>query len=267
MSKQKKSKLIHTENQEKNVPLINTNSFVSVPPEIFIDVCKYLPPIDLLSLAQVCRLFNAYLASDESTSTQLIWRQSRFNFLPCYSVPPPDNFSEREYLRLIVEKGCQRCENRRVNSYWINWSFLARCCCRCFNTNLCLKETLEQDYNIPHKVIEVLPTRSTRDISIYFKPIAKKIYRQYLELSDEKDKLLFLERQRKIRSQLETTQSLRSANEISHKNSMALNALRQREIRREAIKQRVSAMINEQKEDGSLKWNAKSCMAVVEKKT
>src|SRR5206468_1047979 len=54
----------------------SARTLVTLAPELFIKICAELSPKDLLSLAQVCRSFHSYLTSENSTSTNLIWKQA-----------------------------------------------------------------------------------------------------------------------------------------------------------------------------------------------
>ncbi|CAG8706029.1 10216_t:CDS:1, partial [Scutellospora calospora] len=71
---------------------------------MFINICQYLPPKDLLSLARVCKRFNGYLSSETSTTTQEIWRVSRISYLPYLQMPPPEGMTERQYVKLVLER-------------------------------------------------------------------------------------------------------------------------------------------------------------------
>ena len=62
----------------------------NIPISIFIKICEYLPPSDLLSLTGVCKRFREFLCSPESQITQDIWRLSRLKFLPELQLPPPE---------------------------------------------------------------------------------------------------------------------------------------------------------------------------------
>ncbi|GBB83605.1 hypothetical protein RclHR1_01030020 [Rhizophagus clarus] len=100
-----------------------------IPPEIFINICQDLPPIDLLSLARVCKKFYLYLCSTNSTTTQEIWKNSRLTFLPFVQMPPPEGMSELQYVKLVTERGCQFCKKARIRKVY--WAFLVRCCRKC----------------------------------------------------------------------------------------------------------------------------------------
>ena len=100
-----------------------------IPPEIFINICQDLPPVDLLSLARVCKKFYQYLCSTNSTTTQEIWRNSRLTFLPFVQMSPPEGMMELQYVKLVTERGCQFCKRPRIRKVY--WAFLVRCCRKC----------------------------------------------------------------------------------------------------------------------------------------
>ncbi|CAI2187831.1 657_t:CDS:2, partial [Funneliformis geosporum] len=102
---------------------------MQIPPEIFISICKDLPPTDLLSLASVCKKFYGYLCSMNSFTTQEIWRNSRLTFLPFVQLSPPEGMTELQYVKLVTERGCQFCGKSRIRK--IYWPFLVRCCKKC----------------------------------------------------------------------------------------------------------------------------------------
>ncbi|KAF0348686.1 f-box domain contaning protein [Gigaspora margarita] len=112
--------------------------FTTIPPEMFINICQYLPPVDLLSLARVCKRFNGFLSTEHSITTQEIWRASRAEYLPFLQMPPPDGMSERQYIRLVFERGCQFCGKGKIRKVY--WEYNVRSC------EQCLKErTIRQD--------------------------------------------------------------------------------------------------------------------------
>lgn len=102
------------------------------PPEIFTNICSFLPPKDLFTLSQVCREFRGYLCAPNCFSTQKIWKESRLQFMPEEDTPPPEGMSEEKYIELLLtERGCQIC--RRSKVCIIYWVFEVRCCEECFN--------------------------------------------------------------------------------------------------------------------------------------
>ncbi|CAG8458232.1 7711_t:CDS:2 [Cetraspora pellucida] len=100
--------------------------FIILPPEMFINVCQYLPPKELLSLARVCKRFNGYLSVETSTTTQEIWRASRTAYLPYLQMSPPEGMTERQYVKLVLERGCQFCDRSKIRKVY--WEFFVRSC-------------------------------------------------------------------------------------------------------------------------------------------
>ena len=77
----------------RNTPAIRL-LIVNLPPEIFAEVCSFLPPADLFTLSQVCRKFREYLCAPNCFSTQQIWKESRLQFMPSENLPPPEGMSD-----------------------------------------------------------------------------------------------------------------------------------------------------------------------------
>ncbi|CAG8819894.1 27909_t:CDS:2, partial [Racocetra persica] len=125
--------------------------FPTLPPEMFINICQYLPPKDLLSLAQVCKLFNGYLCFESSITTQEIWRTSRIEFLPFLQMPPPEGMTERQYVKLVLERGCQFCKKPKIRKVY--FEFLVRCCEDCLKS-----KTIRND-----QIKEIMPELSNLD--------------------------------------------------------------------------------------------------------
>ncbi|CAG8727974.1 4554_t:CDS:2 [Cetraspora pellucida] len=108
-----------------SIPTISSLStsyspLITLPPEIFLNICRHLPPFDLFSLSRVCRLFYHDLCLGESVTIQEIWRQSRLVFMPYRQMGPPEGMNEKEYVRFLVEDKCYFCGRRNKNSriYW-----------------------------------------------------------------------------------------------------------------------------------------------------
>src|SRR3954454_21553921 len=107
---------------------------VKIPVELFIEICLFLPPVDLLTLSQVCRKFRGYLCAPNSYTTQQIWKESRLKFMPKENMLPPKGMSEEKYVELLMtERGCQVCKRNKVCE--IHWEFGVRCCYNCFSKN------------------------------------------------------------------------------------------------------------------------------------
>ncbi|CAG8515594.1 12722_t:CDS:2 [Racocetra persica] len=118
--------------------------FIVLPPEMFINVCQYLPPKDLLSLARVCKRFNGYLSAETSTTTQEIWRASRTAYLPHLQMSPPEGMTERQYVKLVLERGCQFCDRSKIRKVY--WEFFVRSCEDCLRERISRKEDLLPEY-------------------------------------------------------------------------------------------------------------------------
>lgn len=105
---------------------------INFPPEIFIEICSFLTPADLITLSQVCREFRGYLCAPNSSTTQEIWKKSRLQFIPKEDMPPPKGVSEEKYVKLLMtERGCQVCKHNKECK--IYWEFLIRCCRKCYS--------------------------------------------------------------------------------------------------------------------------------------
>ncbi|CAG8641924.1 12820_t:CDS:1 [Funneliformis mosseae] len=104
------------------------NNILRFAPEIFVYICKFLRPIDLISLSKVCKLYHNYLCSDDVHSTEDIWKFSRENH-EGMTLIPPEGMNERKYCMLLVERGCQICKKPKIRK--IYWAFRVRCCREC----------------------------------------------------------------------------------------------------------------------------------------
>ena len=105
----------------------NTN----LPPELFIEICSFLPPANLFTLSQVCREFRGYLCAPNSLATQQIWKKSRLQYMPEEDMPPTEGMSEEKYVELLMtERGCQICKCSEECEIYLE--FEVRCCKKCF---------------------------------------------------------------------------------------------------------------------------------------
>lgn len=113
---------------------------LGIPVEVFVDICKYLPPIDLVTLSLVCKKFRRWLIAPSNFGTEQIWRTSRTNFLQTLK-SPPNGISEQCYTFLhLIELGCQFCEAGKIDPRGalpteapakIYWIFRVRSCWNC----------------------------------------------------------------------------------------------------------------------------------------
>jgi hypothetical protein len=113
---------------------VRVQSFIiSLPPELFIIICSFLPPNDLYSLSKVCRKFHEYLSTSNSSTTQQIWKESRLKFMPNETMPPPEGMIEKRYVELLmINLGCQICKQNKCE---LCWGLEIRCCEECLLNN------------------------------------------------------------------------------------------------------------------------------------
>ncbi|CAB4419135.1 unnamed protein product [Rhizophagus irregularis] len=128
---------------KKQKVIVGRCIFTTIPPEMFINICQNLPPVDLLSLARVCKRFNGFLSAENSMTTQEIWKASREKFLQFLQIPPPNGMTERQYVRLVLERGCQFCGKTKIRKVY--WEFLVRCCEDCLKARTLRQEDIRQD--------------------------------------------------------------------------------------------------------------------------
>lgn len=104
----------------------------TIPSEILIEICSYLHPQDLYSLASVCKRYRSLLWSKSSTTTQQIWRTSRLRFVANLSLIPPTGMSEQQYIWLMVLlKKCMFCGEKNKLELTMYWEFRMYCCNKC----------------------------------------------------------------------------------------------------------------------------------------
>ncbi|CAB4391039.1 unnamed protein product [Rhizophagus irregularis] len=159
-------------------------------PEIFIEICSFLPPGDLFTLSQVCRKFRGYLCAPNSFVTQQIWKESRLNFMPKEDMPPPEGMSEEKYAELLMtERGCQIC--KRTKECKIYWEFAIRCCKEC-HSNKTVSRIRLIDIECPSEFVDIMPythTGFTICNKYYWKEQLDSAYSQYYGLSKKKKEI------------------------------------------------------------------------------
>ncbi|GBC24600.2 glycosyltransferase family 1 protein [Rhizophagus irregularis DAOM 181602=DAOM 197198] len=136
-------------------PLPGTDEYESGL-KIFLRICRYLNPYNLLKLSCVCKKFNALLCS-ERYSISCLWEQSRIDFTPFGSMKCPEDMSNREFTKLLcIENGCQNCWNKnvRICIYWIP---RVRLCESCLLLLVISKKELEQKWIVAPELINVIP--------------------------------------------------------------------------------------------------------------
>ncbi|RIB25416.1 hypothetical protein C2G38_2165929 [Gigaspora rosea] len=196
-----------------------------IPPEIFINICQDLPPSDLLSLAQVCKKFYGYLCSTHSRPTQEIWRNSRLQFLHYVKMPPPDNMDERQYVKLLSERGCQFCKRPRIRR--IYWAFRVRCC------KPCLSERTMSPKNRP--------------ANLYWKDDVYRVYNEYLKLDPDERKDWLINKRKEGRQKMEEV----AQREIEHENEYWVKSS-ENEKKREERASTIESMIKKERNEFGL---------------
>ncbi|CAG8560622.1 355_t:CDS:2, partial [Scutellospora calospora] len=235
-----------------------------IPPEIFINICQDLPPSDLLSLAQVCKKFHAYLCSTYSKTTQEIWRNSRSQFLLYAKMPPPDNMDERLYVKLLSERGCQFCNKSRIRR--IYWAFRVRCCKSCLDERTMRLDQIRRDllskFSIPDDILCGL-TYTTgfykwgwdrspkhRPANLYWREDVYRVYNEYIKLDLDERKSWLLNKRKEGRQRMEDV----AQREIEHENEYWVKAM-ENEKKREERASTIETMIKKERNDyGLLKF-------------
>ncbi|CAG8573307.1 11715_t:CDS:2 [Ambispora gerdemannii] len=128
---------------EETSPTNNECIATSIPPELFIQICRYLPPFALLKLARTCKLYYGWLSSKESITTQQIWTNSRLEFVRSLRLPPPEGMDEIAYVRLVLERGCQLCGAKQVHKVY--WAFRVRICRKCYEAKTVSEYRVHED--------------------------------------------------------------------------------------------------------------------------
>ncbi|KAG9293255.1 hypothetical protein G9A89_010626 [Geosiphon pyriformis] len=168
---------------------------ITIPPEIFINICKDLPPKDLLSLAKTCRLFQEYLCNPKSTTSQYIWQKSRLTHIRFLQLPPPEGMTELKYCRLAIEKGCQVCGAPKIRK--IYWEFQIRCCQSCLE-NLTISETdILAASEIYNSVISLVPSVKKGPQNVYWRSQVEEYAKEYRAIA-ENEKWVWVNQKTKI---------------------------------------------------------------------
>ncbi|RIA97091.1 hypothetical protein C1645_814473 [Glomus cerebriforme] len=170
---------------------------VNIPCEIFIDICKFLPPLDLFTLSLVCKNFRNWLIARSNFGTEQIWKTARINWLTNLR-SPPSGISEQCYVFLhLIELGCQFCGNGKIDPRGPNlpceipakiyWCFRVRCCQQCFLERTITSKQIKEERRINIDVLQVLPyyVKNNRPV-IYWKSQVEAAHQEYVKL-DRKD--------------------------------------------------------------------------------
>ncbi|RHZ72427.1 hypothetical protein Glove_242g22 [Diversispora epigaea] len=159
----------------------------TIPSEILIEICGYLHPQDLYSLASVCKRYRSLLWSKSSTTTQQIWRTSRLKYVVNLSLAPPTKMSEQQYIWLMVLLNkCMFCDERKKLKLTMYWEFRMYCCKKCLNERIVSRQTLLNEYNVSEELMECFPRLlkgvNSRDPILYLKKDVIKTLNYYNQL-------------------------------------------------------------------------------------
>ncbi|GET01634.1 hypothetical protein GLOIN_2v1879489 [Rhizophagus clarus] len=167
-------------------------TFATIPFEILIEICDYLHPSDLYNLTMVCKRYRSLLWDKTSTTTQLIWKSSRKNFINNLNVDPPGKMCEQEFiwLMLLLNK-CMFCNQTDKFELTMHWEFKMYCCFKCLNERTICKLTLLQKYNFPEELLACLPqlqkNPNPRDPPLYLIRDVENLFKQYNYEKDKKN--------------------------------------------------------------------------------
>ncbi|CAJ0753534.1 22505_t:CDS:2 [Entrophospora sp. SA101] len=138
----------------------------TIPCEIFIEICRYLHPVELVNLTFVCKKFRRWLLAVSNFGTEQIWKFSRTTYLP--NLPAaPKGLPEQCYVFLhLIELGCQFCGKGRIDQNGdmpseqpakIYWEFKVRCCRSCFFNRTISRGQLKEEGRLNREALVGLP--------------------------------------------------------------------------------------------------------------
>ncbi|CAG8698382.1 13716_t:CDS:2 [Acaulospora morrowiae] len=236
----------------KQPPMILT-----FPPEVFINICKFLRPRDLVSLSAVCKVFAQYLISSSSTTTQQIWKEARTLHLRFLQMDPPEGMDERQYIKLSVERGCQFCGKPRIRK--IYWAFRTRMCSDCFSAKTESEITIVKDMKLPQDVLLGLPSvqmhfyLSNSTVNYYWFSQVEAMHQQYksipqsqlpqwkTEMETRCTRLMQDVRQREVAEAKERLARSHDIAEIANQ-------------RKQYLRERIEEMAQEKNDEGNLRY-------------
>ncbi|PKK72998.1 hypothetical protein RhiirC2_359819 [Rhizophagus irregularis] len=215
---------------------------VDIPCEVFIDICKFLPPLDLFTLSLVCKNFRNWLVARSNFGTEQIWRTARINWLT-HLRSPPNGMPEQCYVFLhLIELGCQFCGNGKIDPHGglpceiparIYWCFRVRCCQKCLLERTVTSKQIKEEGKVHSDLLRILPHyfKNNRP-HIYWRSQVEAAYQEYVNL-DRKDfdkwiydKSIQLEEQNKIAAACAgSTQAELKKNQIGEKLKMLIRKL------------------------------------------
>ncbi|KAL0575694.1 hypothetical protein V5O48_006282 [Marasmius crinis-equi] len=157
-----------------------------IPNEIFLEILKFLNPIDLLHLARTNKELRSILMCRSSSSS---WRAARENVAGLPALP--SDLEEPQYASLLFDTHCHICLEKPCLN--VIWQCRIRCHKACeskvFGTS---NEILyrEERYFQGHKIVKYLPVYKTSSHNCtYLISAFKPLHHQYMEVKDDTAKL------------------------------------------------------------------------------
>ena len=108
---------------------------MKIPCEIFMEICTYLSPSDLLSLTRVCKGWRKWLIA---LNNNFIWKESRMMFMRCIKDPPINVDESNWYIQKWKNipywvHNCFFCFNVKARKSCRYKGSLIRVCKHCHN--------------------------------------------------------------------------------------------------------------------------------------
>ncbi|CAG8688349.1 25697_t:CDS:2 [Racocetra persica] len=169
--------------------------FMDIPCEVFINICKFVPPIDLVTLTTVCKKFRWWLLAPSNFGTEQIWSTSRKLFMPNLK-SPPRGISEQCYISLyLIELGCQFCGAGKIEPHGklptetpakIYWVFRVRCCKRCLIERTVTSKQIKEEKIIHDSCLAGVPfIEQANRPRVYWKSAVEAANRDFVNLNEE----------------------------------------------------------------------------------
>ncbi|KAF8332677.1 uncharacterized protein EI90DRAFT_3015727 [Cantharellus anzutake] len=100
----------------------------NIPLELITEICCFLDPQSLMSLARTAKIFARLLLKPERS---WVWRVSRESYVP--NLPPiHEDLTEQQYAVLAFGNACQSC-GTTTTCFKVSWRLRRRWCRRCYN--------------------------------------------------------------------------------------------------------------------------------------
>ncbi|KAG9287105.1 hypothetical protein G9A89_000999 [Geosiphon pyriformis] len=105
---------------------------------------------------------------------------------------------ERGYVRLVLERGCQFCDNPRIRKVY--WPFQFRSCQACLIQNIRSESTIIEHYGFPKELLECLPyfyRASGFEVEkIYYYKNIRELFSEYESILDTNKPIWIKQKQR-----------------------------------------------------------------------